>query len=131
MAIAAIIVVLYLLATIPLISRSYTLTVVSTHILPFTTEPPIYANDSGWGSLWVPTGSEVSGSWVAENGTVILMFVEYGTSCSQSNSTSRGSFDFAGGLPLGPGGTSIVYFDIMSSSSVSVTIEGTYTAPLI
>ena len=68
---------------------------------------------------------------MAANGTVILMIIEYGTSCSQSNSTSRGSFDFSGGIPLGPGGTSIVYFDITSSDSVSVTIEGTYTAPLI
>ncbi|MGD1099504.1 MAG: hypothetical protein ABR888_04075 [Thermoplasmata archaeon] len=130
--IVAMLLVLYLLATIPLTPRSYSITVVSALLLPSSTalSQRIYANDSGFAVLWVPTGSDVSGSWATADGSVILMLVEYGTSC-QSDTNSSGSFHFSGEMPLGPGGTSTMYFDIASSNYVNVTIQGTYTAPLI
>jgi hypothetical protein len=131
-AIAAILIVLYVLATIPIASQSFSITVGPSHLLPFTPalSPKEYANYSGSGVLWVSAGSDVSGTWATADGSVILMLVEYDTTC-QSNTGSSGSFHFNGALPWGPGGSSIVVFDVTSPNPVNVTIQGTYTTPLI
>ncbi len=126
-------VVLYLLATVPVEARTYALTINSTPLpaLASTDSGIIYANDSGTGGLWVPAGSEVSGTWAAGSEMIILITIQYGSSSYESNTTASGSFHLAGGSPFSPGSTMYVFFLIISPSSVTIAIQGSYTAPLV
>lgn len=127
------IVVLYLLGTIPLTTRHFSLALVPTPIRTSLAHPSggIVANDGAVGSVAVPRGSDLSGSWSTTNGTVIGISILYGPASYSNDTLASGSFRLDGGSPFSPSSATIVWFDIVSPSSAAVTISGSYTAPLL
>lgn len=124
---------IYVLETVPLTSKSYSITVTTQPIASSSAErsPLITSNDSGIGSLTVPQGSTVSGRWFVSNDTEVILFILYGSKSYDSNSTSSGSFSLKGGSPFGSSGPNVVWFDVISPYPVSVTFQGKFTAPLL
>ena len=116
----------YLFAAVPVVARTYSLTVVT---VPGGPGDPF--NDSGSATLSLPVGATLSGSWAVPAGRVVEILVDYGS--GYANLSSGGSFHLTGAspyvYPLGP--RLPMLFEVLSTSPVLVTISGTYTMPLL
>lgn len=117
----------YLFAAVPLVTRGYSVTVV-TVAGPGSSAP---FNATGGANLWLPVGTTLTGSWVVSAGQMVQIFVDYGS--GYSNLSSSGSFNLGGASPYvyPPGLPLPMLFEILSASPVTVTISGTYSVPLL
>ena len=133
--VVAVLVSLYLLATIPLATRSYSVSVTTS---PFAASvgsdylqhlPAVYLNDTGVALLQLPAGAQLSGSWSVVGGAnLVAISIPYGSGYSNT-ANSSGSFQLSGGSPFS--NPFPAAFWILSSNPITVTISGTYTAPIL
>jgi hypothetical protein len=138
---------LYVLSQDPVVSRRYSVSVVTTCICPAPVRvvselgthslggTQIVANDAGVGWLAVPPISAVSGTWSVSNNTDVLVMFLYGPQNYTNGSATSGTFHFSGPAPWGwPSASQSwggVWFDILSPYPVMITISGTFTSPVL
>ena len=82
---------------------------------------------SGWWNISFPTGAQVSGSWSAENGTVVGFYIETPTLLNPfyfSNASSA-SFSFTANAAY------YLFAAGSYSTPISVDVSGTYSAPIL
>ena len=117
-----------LFAAGPLVTRDYTVTVITA---PGGPGPPF--NDSGSANLNVPAGATLTGSWAAPPGPTVAILVDYGSCYGSPRSSTSLSFNLAGSSPYvyPPGQATPVLFEVLSVNPITVTICGTYTVPAL
>ena len=116
----------YLLAKVPITSKPFVVTIQTD-----------LGGDVGVGYLGVPTGAAITASWRTLNNTREWLIISYSSGSyaeSLVSNLSTGKFSFSSppitwNYVVGAAGS--LYVDVTSSSNTTVTITGSYTAPLI